>query len=293
MRLVTTMANEAKRVLAEGVTQHYPSKVFALLSGGDDSLTSTSIAEKHPLFRGAIHLDTGTGVPETREFVEETCRARGWPLQVYSAPAGEYERLVLDGYRTRDGKLHQGFPSGPKSHSTMYYYLKQKQIRQAIREHKGGPGDRVGFVAGIRIPESARREKSKMAQFHYKEYNRAAVWLHPILDWTKVDCLDYLRAQRIPRNPVSVNCHRSGECLCGALANNAELDEIAFFYPSVGEHYARLAAQVQARGIAADQWAGGPTASRVLTARSASNRPRRSWQLTLPLCTSCELREAN
>jgi 3'-phosphoadenosine 5'-phosphosulfate sulfotransferase (PAPS reductase)/FAD synthetase len=287
---LSAQALEARGVLNEGVAQHFPSKVFALLSGGDDSLTSTSIAEEHPLFRGVIHLDTGTGVPETRDFVEETCRARGWPLQVYSAPKGEYERLVLDGYRTRDGRLHQGFPSGPVSHATMYYHLKQKQIRQAIREHKSGPGDRVGFVAGIRIPESARRAKAKMAQLHYKEKDRAAVWLHPILHWTKPDCLDYLHAQRIPRNPVSINCHRSGECLCGALANNAELDEIAFFYPSVGERYARLAAEVRERGIADDQWAGGPTVSRQETARSASGARPQSFQLTLPLCTSCELR---
>ena len=272
-------------MLAEGIAEHHPSKVFALFSGGDDSLTSTSVAESHPLFRGAIHLDTGTGVPETREFVEETCRARGWPLQVYSAPPGEYERLVLEGYRTRDGRLHQGFPSGPAGHSTMYYYLKQKQIRQAIREHKSGPGDRIGFVAGIRIAESARRAGSRMAVFHYKESDRAAVWLHPIVAWTKGDCLEYLEEQRIARNPVSVNCHRSGECLCGALANHAELGEIAFFYPSVGARYVRLADEVRARGIAADQWAGGPTEGRLVTARSS-----RGLQLSLPLCTSCELR---
>jgi 3'-phosphoadenosine 5'-phosphosulfate sulfotransferase (PAPS reductase)/FAD synthetase len=278
--------SEAQRVLAEGIAVHQPSQVFALLSGGDDSLTVTSIAESHPLFRGAIHLDTGTGVPETRAFVEETCRQRGWPLQVYSAPPGEYERLVLDGYRTRDGALHQGFPYGPAGHATMYYYLKQKQIRQAIREHKRSLHDRIGFVAGIRIPESARRANAKMAVYHYKEADRAAVWLHPILEWTKADCLLYLQDQGIPRNPVSINCHRSGECLCGALANHAELDEIAFFYPSVGQRYARLADEIRARGIAADQWAGGATERRV-TARSGSNP-----QLSLPLCTSCELRQA-
>lgn len=282
MPLHLAKTKEARRVLAEGITEHFPSQVYALLSGGDDSLTSTSIAENHPLFRGAIHLDTGTGVPETREFVEEVCRARGWPLQVYSAPPGEYERLVLDGYRTRSGKLHQGFPCGPTSHNTMYYYLKKKQLYAVLRDHKTSRHDRIGFVAGIRIPESVRRQRSQMARHHYKDTERSIVWLHPILDWTKPDCLDYLSEQSIPRNPVSVNCHRSGECLCGALANNAELDEIAFFYPSVGERYAKLAAEVRARGIAADQWAGGPTTRRRKTARST---------VPLPLCTSCELQQ--
>jgi hypothetical protein len=105
--------------------------------------------------------------------------------------------------------------------------------------------------------------------------------MRSILDWTKPDCLEFLEAARIPRNPVSINCHRSGECLCGALANHAELGEIAFFYPEVGERFEKLRREVVARGIESNQWAGGPTTRRRITARSAP---------TLPLCTSCELR---
>jgi len=270
----------ALAVLDEGIREHYPSKVFSLFSGGDDSLTATRIAAAHPRFTGCIHLDTGTGVPETQEFVIETCRRQGWPLTIYKAPVGEYERLVLDGYTTRDGDTHQGFPHGPKSHSTMYYYLKQKQIHQAIRENKTHRRDRIGFVAGIRIPESNRRAKAKMSRWHYKDPYRSAVWLQPILDWTKPECLDFLQLTSTPRNPVSINCHRSGECLCGALANRAELDEIAFFYPEIGQRYGALMAEAEARGIADHEWAGGYTASRRSTPRSAS----------LPLCTSCELR---
>lgn len=275
-------AQAAMRKLNEGVLEHHPSKVFALFSGGDDSLTATRIAAHHPRFVGAIHLDTGTGVPETREFVEETCRRYGWPLTVYCAPVGEYERLVLEGYRTRKGQLCRGFPHGPKSHSTMYYYLKQKQIHQAIRENKTHRLERIGFVAGIRIPESERRAKAKMSRWHYKDPERSAVWLHPILDWTKAECLTFLEQTGTRRNPVSVNCHRSGECLCGALANRAELDEIAFFYPAVGKRYAALMAEAKLRGISDHEWAGGYTVRRRTTARSAN----------LPLCTSCVLQTA-
>lgn len=124
---------------------------------------------------------------------------------------------------------------------------------------------------------------AKMAKQHYKDPERSAVWIQPILDWEKVDCLDFLEASGMPRNPVAVNCHRSGECLCGALANHAELGEIAFFYPEVGARFARLAAEVTARGIAADQWAGGPTSRRRITARSANTT-------SMPLCQTCLFR---
>ena len=277
-----SLLDDALAVLDEGIAEHYPSRLFALLSGGDDSLTAVAIAAMHPRFSGAIHLDTRTGVPETRAFVEDTCQRHGWPLEVYEAPAGEYERLVLDGYTTRDGRLHQGFPGGPKSHSTMYYYLKQRQIQAAIKRHKRSRFERIGLVTGIRIAESARRERSKMADrpLHYKDPERSAVWFNPIRDWEKRDCLDFLEQHGIERNPVSVHCHRSGECLCGALANHAELGEIALFYPAVGERYAQLQAEAQARGLERWQWAGGPTRTRRYSARASK---------VLPLCTTCQL----
>jgi 3'-phosphoadenosine 5'-phosphosulfate sulfotransferase (PAPS reductase)/FAD synthetase len=277
-----SLADDALAVIDQGILEHYPSQVYALFSGGDDSLTSTCLAARHPRFSGCIHLDTGTGVPETRAFVEDTCRRYGWPLEVYSPPAGEYERLVLDGYTTRDGRVHRGFPSGLKSHSTMYYRLKQRQIQLAIKVHKASPRDRIGFVTGIRTAESTRRANSKMAERPkvYKDAERSAVWFNPILDWDKANCLDFLLKNRLGRNPVSVNCHRSGECLCGALANHAELGEIAFFYPEVGERYARLQADAQALGLEDWQWAGGPTSRRRFSARLNPKQP---------LCTSCQL----
>lgn len=278
-----SLAADALASIDAGVVEHYPSQLYALFSGGDDSLTATSIAAGHPKFSGCIHLDTRTGVPETRRFVEDTCKQQGWPLEVYSPPPGQYETLVLDGYTTRDGRLHRGFPSGPKSHSTMYYYLKQRQVQAAIKAHKTSRHERIGLVTGIRTAESLRRTRSKMASrpLHYKDAERSAVWFNPIRHWTKGECLDYLQAAGIQRNPVSVNCHRSGECLCGALANFAELEEIAFFYPEVGERYARLQSEAQARGLERWQWAGGPTGPRRFSGRT--NR-------SLALCTACQLR---
>jgi 3'-phosphoadenosine 5'-phosphosulfate sulfotransferase (PAPS reductase)/FAD synthetase len=279
---MTDLARAALRVVDEGVREHYPTRLFALFSGGDDSLTATYLASLHPAFSGCIHLDTRTGVPQTRAFVEATCERYGWPLHVYAPPEGEYERLVLDGYTTRDGRLHQGFPSGPKSHSTMYYHLKQRQIQAAIKEHKTKRSDRIGLVTGIRVAESVRREKSKMGNrpLVYKDAERSAVWFNPIRDWEKANCLDFLLENRLGRNPVSVNCHRSGECLCGALANHAEMGEIAFFYPEIGERYAQLQAEAQSRGLEHWQWAGGPKGRRRYSARAAR---------VLPLCTSCQL----
>jgi predicted subunit of tRNA(5-methylaminomethyl-2-thiouridylate) methyltransferase len=123
--------------------------MFAMFSGGHDSLTSTHIAARHPLFSGAAHMNTGIGIEQTRKFVRETCKQFGWPLREIRAreDAGQdYEKEVL---------LH-GFP-GPGAHKIMYSKLKERPLRMLIRETKQKWRDRVLLVTGIRSEESRIR----------------------------------------------------------------------------------------------------------------------------------------
>src|SRR4249920_2790823 len=94
------------------ILEHRPSHVFALFSGGHDSLCSTHLASQWPEFTAAVHVNTGIGIQETRTFVRDTCREHGWPLLEYHPDAKTYEDLVRE----------KGMPRGPKSHNTMYYW---------------------------------------------------------------------------------------------------------------------------------------------------------------------------
>lgn len=58
----------ALAVLDEAIETHDPSHVFALFSGGHDSLTATALTAKHPRFTAAVHINTGIGIEETRDF---------------------------------------------------------------------------------------------------------------------------------------------------------------------------------------------------------------------------------
>lgn len=84
-----------------------PSSIFALFSGGHDSLCSTALAAKHPSFTAAVHINTGIGIAATREFVRETCAERGWPLIEMHPDAKTYRDLVIE----------KGMPGGPKAHN--------------------------------------------------------------------------------------------------------------------------------------------------------------------------------
>ncbi len=168
--------------LDDAIRDHAPSHVFALFSGGHDSLTSTAVAAKHPRFTAAVHINTGIGIEATRDFVRDTCREQGWPLLELHPDAKTYRDLVIE----------NGMPAGPKAHNTTYYWLKQRQVRRLVREHKTGPRDRIALVTGIRAAESERRMASVMAQPVHRI--GAQVWVNPILDWTKADCHDLMDA---------------------------------------------------------------------------------------------------
>jgi 3'-phosphoadenosine 5'-phosphosulfate sulfotransferase (PAPS reductase)/FAD synthetase len=254
-------------VIDAAVAEHDPAAVFALFSGGHDSVTSTHIAAQHPAFKAVVHVNTGIGIEQTREYVRQVCHDQGWPLLELKAPEGLYEQ------RCRD----HGMPGGPIQHGIMYQLLKDDQIRQLVRDYKRFKGDRVGLVTGARSAESERRMR---VHPEYIRRERAQLWINPILDWTAIDVGTYLHEHGIPRNPVVDKLHRSGECLCGALADPQELDWIGYWYPEVAAHI---------RSIEQDCF------SRQLPYRwgTKASQPFESQQPMLPLCQDCPTRWAS
>lgn len=126
--------------LDAAIREHHPVRVFALFSGGHDSLTSTHIASRHPAFSGAVHLNTGIGIEDTRRFVRETCARNNWPLLEYHPQGDSYEKLVLE----------KGLPDGPRSHSRYLWHLKMRSIRRVLREQR--TRGRIGTVCNRHPP---------------------------------------------------------------------------------------------------------------------------------------------
>ena len=257
--------NEPQTLIDQALREWSPVAVYGLFSGGHDSLTSTAIAAQHPAFTAAVHINTGIGIEETREFVRETCKEQGWPLiELHSEH--RYEELVLN---------RGGFPSGPKSHSSMYWYLKQRPLDGLLRKTKQKRGDNVALVTGIRVQESIRRMGAGIS-VPIRRDDHCRVWINPILEWSAVDCGRYMADHGLRRNPVVDLLHRSGECLCGALAREDEIHEIDAWYPEAGKRIHDLEEQARCAGLKSTRWAS-----------------RKKWgdaeQITLPMCASCEL----
>lgn len=231
-----------------------------MFSGGNDSTTVAHMF-RH-VATHAVHCNTGIGIEQTRQYVRNTCASWGLPLiEKHPKPNRTYRDLVLGRAlgQARDGSglraIWKGFPGakGP-SHNVMFNKLKQDGLDAAKRDLIKNPRkERMILIGGIRRSESKRRKKRT-------EIDRqgSAVYISPIINWTKLDLNEYRRRNLdVPRNEVADLIHMSGECLCGAFAHPGELDEIGFWFPEVAQEIRDLEAEAASLGIERCKWGGG------------------------------------
>lgn len=263
----------AIEVIDRAIHMSGAASIAPLLSGGHDSISACFVASQHPRFDGTVHhIDTGIGAKATRRFVEDLCGEMGWDLRVYKSPE-TFERFVS----------LRGFP-GPAHHQHVYNRLKDRCVRQIIRERSG----RVTLITGCRSAESERRmghvEPFKIGETSKrtgKVREKRRVWTAPIHDWTVETQRAFMDAYALPRNPIKLSpLGMSGECFCGAFARPFEINLVRQIVPDVAEEIDRLTVIAKANGKPC-VW---------------GKRPQRVYpgQLELaytgPLCTSCDQR---
>jgi 3'-phosphoadenosine 5'-phosphosulfate sulfotransferase (PAPS reductase)/FAD synthetase len=262
---------EFRSILSRAKHAYQPSKVFGMLSGGNDSTLVVHLAHQSGLLDAAVHINTGIGIPETRQFVGEFCDLYGMKLLEYHAAEGEYERIVME----------YGFP-GPAAHGLMYQRLKERPLRQLTKEHKGRRrSGKVMLVTGVRKAESVRR----MGTTQEISKDEARIWVAPAINWTKADIREYRERFGLPENPVVAALGMSGECKCGAFAHPGELNETCDFSPEFAERIDLLSLALSEAGTVkkreAYEWGWG--AYKLPKEKADTGEFK-------PLCATCELR---
>jgi len=227
-----------KRIQA-AIERFNPVAIYGLFSGGHDSLAATYIASRHPAFTAAVHINTGIGVSQTRDFVRDTCENRGWPLLEYKAMENTTAKGVPDPQDYKELVRRFGFP-GPGSHGLMYNKLKERQIRRLLRDTKTKRNQKVMLISGCRSQESVRR----MGNVEECQKDGAKIWVAPIHDLSKTECGRIIQYASLKRNPVVDLIHKSGECLCGAFAKPGELDELEMWFPETAAEIRTLEAEL-------------------------------------------------
>lgn len=216
--------NENKKKKIEGLR--------GLYSGGHDSLVACHIASLHPAFNGVIHVNTMTSPSAylITIYSRSVCEKMGWDL-IEVSPFLTFVQILVK----------YGFPS-PSAHPFVYQYLKGRSLQEArtIARNKLVnstdenndyyalfPGTKpknnkkpdIAFVSGIRRLESVAR--STTPEFGISE---SVLWINPIVDWTKEECSEYIYENNLIRNEYADKSGISGECDCGAHAQEGEID---------------------------------------------------------------------
>lgn len=266
---INSLVRESYEIVDKAIQEHFVNDnrevaaVVILFSGGNDSTTLAHLFRERADY--AAHCNTGIGIEKTRQFVRDTCGLWDLPLMEVHPPAGStYEELVID----------QGFP-GPGHHWKMYQRLKERGLRQVRKQLVRNPRrERVLFLAGRRRDESKRR-----MQIPESDRVGSAVFVSPLVNWTKADMSAYRILNSVPRNEVSDCLHMSGECLCGAFAHHNELEEIRFWFPDVAAEIEALEGKVRAAGHPEKvcKWGWGA---------NSTVKPSRSGLM----CSSCDAR---
>ena len=223
--------------LDDAIEQYKPAWVFALVSGGHDSASMLHYVRDR--ISAAVHIDTGTGIPETRAYVDRLCVSMGIKLLVYEAANATDGKGNPEPQVYADIVRQHGFP-GPAQHRIMYSKLKERPLRMLLREHAGVKL----LVTGVRSSESARR-MGFVAPIKVETGNK--IWVAPCHDWDVDRQNEYMAVNSIPRNPVKDTLGMSGECLCGAYAKPGELDRLRAYCPEIAARIEALEQEVIVR----------------------------------------------
>lgn len=245
---------------------HKPAAVFALFSGGDGSLAATHWAMNNVPGCQVAHINTGIGIPRTRQFVRETCEREGWMLTEVRAKEDcgqDYDQIVL----------RHGFP-GPATHSLMYRQLKERAIEELVRRNKASRADKIMLLTGICHDDSARRSGYGGREITFRG---AQMWVNHLYWAGQSWSYRYILDHDIPRNPVAEALGMSGECLCGAFASKGELAAVRYACPATADRIERLQIQVTEAGHPWG-WEGRPP--RMRDDPGAPN-------LFSPMCVNC------
>lgn len=250
-------------IVQEAIEKYKPTAVLACFSGGHDSLVATHVSQQ--FFSHVLHINTGIGIEDTRQFVRDTCQLFNWPLIEQQTPAS-YERLVTE----------RGFP-GPAQHTKMYNRLKERALRKVYRRfHRLYSDDHAIFITGARSEESTRRMghvKPIAPDPSYPHW----IWVAPLHNWTKMNVQNYITTYDLPRNDIVTKLHMSGECLCGAYAKPGERQWIKFWFPEVDTYLSELEEKVRAAGIPGPRCRWGW--------KDGTPEEQESF---LPLCAGCQ-----
>jgi phosphoadenosine phosphosulfate reductase len=184
----TTMSDTTKiaatlEVLRAAVSD-YGTVVYSNSLGAESMVLTDLIWTQVPEI-GIFTLDTGRLPEETYNLIERLERRYNRRMRVYYPDPATLEALVA-----KNGI--NGFYNGVEQRISCCHVRKVEPFRRAVQ----GAG---AWVTGVRHEQSATRAMAKAVDF---DAANGLAKISPILDWTNDDVWTYIRARKLPYNPL-------------------------------------------------------------------------------------------
>lgn len=240
-------------IMNELFEKYNKDSLYVLLSGGKDSVCIADyIAENYPdKFKGCVFTNVGLGAQETRKFVISYCNERGWKL--FLTWPSEKERLY-------NIVMTHGF-AGDGNHKMWMGFLKYHTWRAFILERLK-LGEKACFISGVRKKESKARDKIKKYTRQPIDIDDKMVFCKPFLYKNGLQLWNYFIEHNLKKSPVYEWLNKSGECLCGAHAQEWELKLLEKFDRLAFESIKWLEQQIEKFGSKKakkyNKWGNGP-----------------------------------
>ncbi len=227
--------------IMDGAIRKYSyDKFYVLFSGGKDSVcVADFIAQNYPKrFAGIVFTNTGLGAQATRKFVVEYANKRKWPIHMTWASDKERFYNIVMKYGFAFAGNHSMWMGYLKMHS-WYYFLHDK-----IKKH----GENACFISGVRKKESRARNKVKKYTRVPLDFNSGLPYLKPFLYKNGEQLWKYYIENNLEKTSVYAWLNRSGECYCGAHAEEWDLKLLELYDPLAFETIRWLEKEIQRVG---------------------------------------------
>ena len=193
MSYLAPKINESEKIIKEAV-ERFGKKMAIGFSGGTDSLVVLNMALSYMWDIPVVFVDTNYQFPETYDFIDRI--EKEWNLNLLRYKAGPN----VDYYKETYGE------------ATPEFYL------ECCRHHKIGPMMQSiknlgleAFMVGIRGCEHPTRAE-EIPFSHKPDFDYPHWRVHPILDWSMQDVIDYTLLYNIPVNPLYAQGYTSLGC---------------------------------------------------------------------------------
>jgi hypothetical protein len=306
---VERMLSAGDKIMRDAIELYKPCAIFACYSSGNDSGVSAHFAATRHGAQLAMVI-TKTGIPESLQHAYSYCQKFDFSLVTKEAVAVGPPKRKKDG-SLFDPKIHCptgmwtdgdsayeefcfnfGIPRRNKSmHRRMYVILKERGFDALKREAKRGypRNATVMFVSGVRQDESSIRAGYKTAVHKHK----SSVWVNPFYYSTAADFECYRQEFGIPRNPVSQVVGISGECLCGTMATDGEIQLVEKANPSHAAYLSGIQDRCRSLGLPCEWGAATPKKQKPTCLDNQLNLIFGDEPTFMPACVGCARRNAS